>query len=109
MKVISFALLCLNFIILNKYFFFKELIKFDKEFYDLDQTETKILNRFAENTHQHTTVSTDALSNQEDLLGRKQLILIHTPTHCSSLQANITLLILLRIKEKENTTNLIYC
>ena len=84
------------------------MIKFDKEFFDLDQTETKILNRFAENTESPppppspATLSTDA-SKQENksIAEKKQLILIQTPTHCSSLQANITLLLRTKYYEKK--------
>ena len=68
------------------------MIQFDKDFYDLDRVETKILKRFKSFLNHEKQISTDFdMPNQEEeIQNNKQFILIQTPTHCSCLQANIT-------------------
>ena len=69
---------------------FLDLMEFDKEFYDYKRVEAKVLKRFSITKNSVTLIDTDNQTPEEINLLNKQLIIIQTPAHCSSLQANIT-------------------
>lgn len=67
-------------------YFLQDLIEFDKAFYDRNETEPKLLNRFRPEELFELTNQDD----QESILLNKKQIIIETPTNCSYLQENIT-------------------
>ena len=58
-----------------------DLNEFDKEFFDRNSDEPKILNRFNFQLND---------SNQQEIEMKNKLIIIETPIHCGNLQDNIT-------------------
>lgn len=60
-------------------------MEFDKAFYDKNETDPKLLNRFG--PEEFEMFDQD---DQDSLLLNKKQIILETPTNCSHLQDNIT-------------------
>lgn len=88
--------------LLRAFFLKLDLMEFDKEFYDYDKVDSKILKRFStidsQQQQQITPMESDNAISDETYLNNtnnasaanKNFIIIHTPVHCSCLQTNIT-------------------
>ncbi|CAF0994244.1 unnamed protein product, partial [Brachionus calyciflorus] len=65
-----------------------DLMDFDKAFYDRNETDSKVLNRFS-----HGESDSEQLEKESGLVVSKKQIIIESPTNCLYLQDNITFIL----------------